>query len=69
MGMIDVVRCALCGSTLTLIQGIDEEGVTWTQQRCECGRTDFLHIDAGKLDLGLIEADPGDDYEIFESPF
>lgn len=66
---IDVLRCALCGSTLAMTQGIDEEGVTWTQQRCECGRTDFLHIDQGELDLSLIEPDEDFQYEILKPPW
>jgi hypothetical protein len=50
-----------------MTQGVDEEGVKWTRQRCQCGRTDFLHIDMGKLDLDWVreQLPPSDDYEIF----
>lgn len=49
-----------------MTQGVDDDGVKWTRQRCRCGRTDFLHIDKGKLDLeSLPPADPSE-YEIHE---
>lgn len=45
--------CAVCGTQLVLTQGVYDDGVEWTRQRCQCGRTDFIHIGKGKLDLGL----------------
>ena len=66
---IDTIHCVLCGSGLTLTQGVDEDGVKWTRQRCECGRTDFLHIDRGILDLESLPPANSDDFEIFERPW
>jgi hypothetical protein len=65
----DTLRCVLCGSGLVLTQGVDEDGITWTRQRCSCGRTDFLHIDQGELDLiGVRDgaAYPASDFEIVD---
>lgn len=65
---LSTLRCALCGSGLELTQGVDEEGVTWTRQRCRCGRTDFLHIDRGELDLGLLQPVDPEEFEFFPFP-
>jgi hypothetical protein len=65
---LSTLHCALCGSGLTLEVGVDDEGVTWTRRRCECGRTDILHIDHGLLDLDLVKADRTEDFEIFGPP-
>ena len=61
---LDTLYCALCGSGLTRTQGIDEDGVKWTRHRCDCGRTEFLHLDYGVLDLGLLPPVADNDFEI-----
>lgn len=66
MSELSPIRCVLCGTGLELTQGIDDDGVRWTRQRCHCGRTDMLHIDKGKLDLESIDPAAVSEYEIFE---
>jgi hypothetical protein len=68
---LSTLVCALCGTGLAMTQGVDDDGVTWTRQRCRCGRTDFLHLDKGKLGLDELRrehGEPSSDYEIFASP-
>jgi len=59
------LHCAICGSDLETTSGTDREGVAWTRRRCDCGATNILHLDMGKLDLGeLREGDVSSDFEI-----
>lgn len=55
-----MMRCALCGSTLKLTQGVNEYGTKWYRQVCQCGRTDMLHLDMGKLEYGHVRQSEGE---------
>lgn len=59
--------CALCGSGLAVQRGIDD-GVEWVRATCRCGRTDYIQINQGQLDLSTLEPADTSQFEIFGPP-
>jgi len=63
---------ACCGAPIgaNVEVSVMDDGTVAREDKCPCGKSTFLQLDGGTLDLGLVRDEQlqRNDYQIFDSP-